>query len=47
MRSNFVKATLKRAVLVVTVLLLGASASSAQQQVNLTAGPTTVTLPDG
>ena len=47
MRSNFMKAALKRAVLAVTVLLLGATASFAQQQVNLTAGPTTATLPDG
>ncbi|HMK31212.1 MAG TPA: hypothetical protein VK473_16130, partial [Terriglobales bacterium] len=46
MRSNYLK-TLKTAVLAVTVLLLGVSGSFAQQQVNLTAGPTTATLPDG
>ena len=46
MRSNYLK-TLKTAVLAVTVLLLGASVSFAQQQVNLTAGPTTTTTPDG
>ena len=44
MRSNYLK-TLKTAVLAVTVLLLGAGLSFAQ--VNLTAGPTTLTLPDG
>ena len=41
------KATLKTAVLVTTVLLLGAGLAVAQQQVNLTAAPTTLTLPDG
>jgi hypothetical protein len=46
MRSNYLK-TLKTAVLAISVLLLGASVSSAQQQVNLTAGPATATLPDG
>jgi len=46
MRSNYLK-TLKTAVLAVTVLLLGVSGSFAQQQVNLTAGPTTAILPDG
>src|SRR5215470_6681738 len=44
MRSNYLK-TLKTAVLAVTVLLLGAGLSFAQ--VSLTAGPTTLTLPDG
>ncbi len=38
MRSNYLKATLKTAVLAISVLLLGASVSFAQQQVNLTAG---------
>src|SRR5271165_103019 len=47
MRPNFVKATLKTAVLAITLLLLGASATFAQQQVNLTAGPTNLLLPDG
>src|ERR1700756_2014992 len=46
MRSNYLK-TLKTAVLAVTVLLLGVSLSFGQQQINLTAGPTTATLPDG
>src|ERR1700751_397907 len=46
MRSNYLK-TLKTAVLAVTVLLLGAGLTFAQQVVNLTAGPTTITLPDG
>jgi hypothetical protein len=46
MRSNYLK-TLKTAVLAISVLLLGASVSFAQQQVNLTAGPTTITLPNG
>src|SRR6267154_6125934 len=47
MRFNHLKATLKTAVLAVSVLLLGAGVAVAQQQVNLTAGPTTTTLPDG
>jgi hypothetical protein len=47
MRPNFVKASLKTAVLAITLLLLGASLIFAQQQVNLTAGPTTATMPDG
>jgi hypothetical protein len=46
MRSNYLK-TLKTAVRLAGVLLLGAGLAVAQQQVNLTAGPTTVTLPDG
>ena len=46
MRSNYLK-TLKTAVLAVAVLLLGADASLAQQQINLTAGPSTITLSDG
>ncbi len=41
------KATLKTVVLGVTALLLAAGACLAQQQVNLTAGPATLTLPDG
>ena len=40
-------AILKAAVLVATLLLFGASASFAQQVVNLTAAPTTTVLPDG
>jgi hypothetical protein len=46
MRSNYLK-TLKTAVLAISVLLLGASVSFAQQQINLTAGPSNVALPDG
>src|SRR5215831_492524 len=46
MRSNYLK-TLKTAVLAVTVLLLGVSATMAQVTVDLTAAPTTATLPDG
>ena len=47
MRLNDFKISLKAAVLAVAILLLGAGVSAAQQQVNLTAGPTTTTLPDG
>jgi len=47
MRFNYPKATLKTAVLAVLVLLLGASWAVAQQQINLTAGPATLTMPDG
>src|SRR5215469_1887221 len=46
MRSNYLK-TLKTAVLAITVLLLGANLSLAQQQINLTAGPSSITLSDG
>jgi hypothetical protein len=47
MRSNYLKETLKTAVLAVTILLLGVGVSVAQQQVNLTAAPATLTTPDG
>src|SRR5215472_3234189 len=47
MRSNDLKTCLKTAVLLTAVLLLGAGSVLAQQQVNLTAAQTTVTLPDG
>jgi len=47
MRMNNFKAILKAATLAGAALLLTASASFAQQQVNLTAGPTITTLPDG
>jgi len=47
MRFNDIKTCLTTAVLFTAVLLLGAGLAVAQQQVNLTAGPTTVTLPDG
>ena len=46
MRSNFVK-TLKTAVLAISVLLLGASVSFAQQAVNITAAGANLILPDG
>jgi len=42
-----IKAILKAATLAVAALLLTAGASFAQQQVNLTAAPTTTTMPDG
>ena len=41
------KAILKAAALVALILLFGAGASFAQQAINLTAAPTTTTLPDG
>src|SRR5215469_3695417 len=41
------KTTVKAAVLVSAFLLLAAATGFGQQQVNLTAGPTTTTLPDG
>src|SRR6266699_2785115 len=47
MRMNNIKAILKAATLAVAALLLTASASFAQQVVNMTAAPTTTTLPDG
>ncbi|HKU25927.1 MAG TPA: Ig-like domain-containing protein, partial [Candidatus Sulfotelmatobacter sp.] len=47
MRSNSINETLTTVVLAVAVLLLGTSVALAQQQVNLTAGPTSLTLPDG
>src|SRR5258705_13373226 len=47
MRFNYLKATLRTTAVAVLVLLLGASWAVAQQQVNLTAGPTSITLPDG
>jgi len=47
MRPKSLKATLKTAVLALTVLLLGASATFAQQQVNLAAGQNLISLPDG
>jgi hypothetical protein len=46
MQSNYFK-TLKTAVRAVTVLLFWTSLAAGQQQVNLTAGPTTLSLPDG
>jgi hypothetical protein len=50
MRSNSFKPSLTRSALAASVLLLASAASFAQttpQQVNLTAAPTSVTLPDG
>src|SRR6516162_2729937 len=46
MRFNSLKTCFKT-VLITAVLLLGAGAAVAQQQVNLTAQPTTTVLPDG
>ena len=47
MRSNYLKATLNTAVLAISLLLLTVGVSLAQQQVNLTAGPANLILPDG
>lgn len=47
MQIKNLKTTLKTAVLVASALFLGTGVSPAQQQVNLTAGATTVTLPGG
>src|SRR2546429_363633 len=47
MRSNNSKSRLTRSGLAASVLLLAGGAASAQQQINLTAGPTSLTLPDG
>src|SRR6266699_6762825 len=47
MRTNNMKAILKAALRVVSILPFAAVVALGQQTVNLTAGPTTVTLPDG
>jgi hypothetical protein len=47
MRIHNIKAILKAAVQVASLLLLGTATTFAQQTINLTAGPTSVTLPDG
>ncbi|MGA7409950.1 MAG: hypothetical protein WBW33_05655, partial [Bryobacteraceae bacterium] len=47
MQTIHLRATLKAAASVVGLLLLGTSAGFGQQQINLTAGPSTVTMPDG
>ena len=47
MRFNQINSTLKTAVSAASVFLLGTGLALAQQQVNLTAGPTSITLPDG
>src|SRR2546429_4054986 len=47
MRMNNLKAILKAALRVVSILPFAAVVALGQQTVNLTAGPTTATLPDG
>ena len=47
MRANNLKAILKAAALIFTILPFVATAAHGQQQINLTAGPTTTTMPDG
>jgi hypothetical protein len=47
MRIHNIKAILIAAVQVASLLLLGTATTFAQQTINLTAGPTSVTLPDG
>jgi hypothetical protein len=47
MQMNSLKAMIKTAMRGAAVLLLGAGAAAAMAQVNLTAAPTTLTLPDG
>jgi hypothetical protein len=47
MRSNYMKSTLKAAILAVIILLLTAGLASAQSTVNLTASQQSTVLPDG
>src|SRR3981081_1805193 len=47
MRSNNYKSVRKHAGLATSVLLLASGAAFAQQQVNLTAGPSVASVPDG
>jgi hypothetical protein len=47
MRANNFKATLLSALRVVSILPLAAVAAFGQQQINLTAGPSSITMPDG
>jgi hypothetical protein len=47
MKIKTIKGALVRVGLAASVLLLGGGAALAQQTVNLTAGPTTATVPDG
>jgi len=47
MRLNHLKTSLRTAILVTTVFLLGAGLAVAQQTINLTAAPATLTMPDG
>ena len=47
MRSHTCKSLLLKSSLAVSLLLFGSGAALAQQQVNLTAGPSTIVMPDG
>src|ERR1700687_1831295 len=47
MQSHYVPTILKSALCATVLLLLGVTMAVGQQQVNLTAGPTSVTMPDG
>jgi hypothetical protein len=47
MRLNYLKENLKTALCIAGALLLGAGSAVAEQQVNLTAGPASASLPDG
>src|SRR3977135_169600 len=47
MRSNKIKSFLSKSGLAASILLLASAAAFGPQQVNLTAGPANVTLPDG
>src|SRR5215470_7237505 len=47
MRSVQLKPALLKSALAASVLLLGSGAAFGQQQVNLTAGPASATMPDG
>jgi hypothetical protein len=47
MQAYRLKSTLKGAAIALTVLLLGTGWAAGQQQVNLTAGPTSISMPDG
>src|SRR5215475_1331264 len=47
MRFTHTNKSVRTVLLALYILLLGASWAAAQQQVSLTAGPTSVTLPDG
>jgi hypothetical protein len=47
MKLNYMKESLKTALYAAGALLLGVGSAVAQQQVNLTAGPASVSLPDG
>ncbi len=47
MQTNYLKTFMNKTVHVATVLLLGAGIATAQQQINLAAGATNASLPDG